>query len=660
MSQEVAYRGLIMAINGVDYNKQLSKDREYFQETTKKLRDIAQKRIEDTEKRADHVMTKQRDNFIQDKAELEGNYQENINKLNENTAASLENKSAKYNEELKKERQSFASESTARRKDFDERINDIKSSYSKAFDSERNRHEDLEKTNYAKYGQNVSELIKERDEKLSDFQNRMAKEGTTLKDQYNLERMQLVDAQENRLSEAYENAAQKRAALKDQINWENKQIKDVHEDEIAQQKQYTSDRLSRMEKKFQDRYEGMTKEYSDRSDNIVKTQQDVAKQVNRNHQEYVTELKRDYNDNLRNMLLDKRRRENGSGEFAKVIDKQQGFKEKTFQQNQIKRLKEDMSDAQKRFELSSSKERKDYGNALHEQSVEAVVLRDKKLHQANADKIMTVTRERERATKDISNRINQNRLDKSAYETQLMNERAGAKERLTKLKENFNKSVTKLEENHSAVIQDVTKVSKNDKAEFVKKVEENRADEIFEIKRSFAKLMDATVHDYETRLASYQRDNEYLKMTMEHKIKNIIEQTENKLASQKKLYDEHKLADIRDQQIMMDQRENHLKRNFADMSASYQKKIDKMQLANDTKFKSMVNEYETRLKEEKALASKELASKITAHQIEYDRTKQIYEDEKARLVDAYESQIDSIKNGHAEAMKQLQEFKKLS
>jgi len=85
-----------------------------------------------------------------------------------------------------------------------------------------------------------------------------------------------------------------------------------------------------------------------------------------------------------------------------------------------------------------------------------------------------------------------------------------------------------------------------------------------------------------------------------------------------------------------------------------------MQMENDSKFKLMVNDYETKLKEQKATASKEIVSKDTNHQIELDRTKQAYEDEKNRIVSAYESQIDALKNGHAEAMKQMQDFKKLS
>lgn len=649
-----------MAMNGVDYTKHLSKEREYFADASRKAKESADKRVEDTDKRAEHVMTKQRENFIEDKAELEKNYQTNLDKLKEKTAASLENNSSKSHEQLEKERQNFTEESLKKSKDFDQRLNDIKSSYSKAFESETDRNKDLEKTNKTKYERNISSITKDTDEKLKEYNDRMASEGTSLKDQYNRERQQLVRAQEDRLTDAYKDSAHKRAELKDHINWENKKRNEIHKAEMDQQKKYTQDRLSTIQDKFQDRYEGMSKDYSQRTENLARSQQDGAKQVNRQHQDKLAEVQRGYNNNLKQIELEKRRRDNGDGEFAGVVEKQQGLKEQVVQENKIKRLKDDLAQTQRTFETHSAKEREMYGESLKEQSVEAISRQDKKLNEANADKIVTVTRERERAEKEINNREHQNRLDKSAFETQLMNERNGANERLKKLKENFNQSLTTLEEKHNAAMLDVTKVSNSDKTEFMKKAQENRSNEIFEMKRAFGKMMDATVQDYETRLATYQRDNEYLKMSMNQKVQNIIDQTEAQLSSQKKLYDDRKTADTRDQQILMDQRENQLKRNFSDMSLSYQKKIDKMQMENDTKFKLMVNDYETKLKETKALASKEIVSKDTNHQIELDRTKQAYEDEKTRIVNAYESQIDSLKNGHADAMKQMQDFKRLS
>jgi phage host-nuclease inhibitor protein Gam len=194
----------------------------------------------------------------------------------------------------------------------------------------------------------------------------------------------------------------------------------------------------------------------------------------------------------------------------------------------------------------------------------------------------------------------------------------------------------------------------------MKKMQENRSNEIFAMKREFNKMMDATVQDYEQRIATYQRDNEYLKMSMNQKVANIIDQTDKKLESQRTLFEDRRSSDVKSQQIMMDQRETQLKKNFSEMNITYQKKIDKMQLESDTKLKLITNDYESKLKELKALTSKELAEKDSTQQVELERLKQAYEAEKTRVVNAYESQIENLKQGHKDQMSQMNDYKRLS
>lgn len=55
-------------MNGVDYSKQLAKDREYYQDALKKTKDAHEQRLSATIDRNDHVQKKQRENFIEDKA----------------------------------------------------------------------------------------------------------------------------------------------------------------------------------------------------------------------------------------------------------------------------------------------------------------------------------------------------------------------------------------------------------------------------------------------------------------------------------------------------------------------------------------------------------------------------------------------------------------
>lgn len=649
-----------MSINGVDYSKQMAKEREYFNDTSRKVREAADKRVEDTEKLAKHTTTKQREKFIEDKAELEKNYQSSLDHLKEKAKASQEDSNSKTAQEREKERQEFTQESIKKRQDFDQRLSDIKSSYSKAFKSENDRHEQLENTNKDKYQANMSGLQNKHEEQLKEYQDRMTGSGADLKDQYNRERQQLVRAHEDRLTDVYKDAATKRDELNNRIAYEAKRAKDIQKAEMDQQRQYTQDRLSSAQKKFQERTENLATDYSQRNDRLVESQQKNAIKTNREHQDQITDIRRGYNDSLRKIELDRRRGDNGSGDFAEVQNRQQGLKDKVIYDNKVKHLKDELVDAQRSYQGRAEKEHELYKHTLKEQNTEAVARQESKLNQANADKLLTFAREREKSEREIGNRDHQNKLDSAAFEAKLMNERNNANDRIANLKENFNNSMKAMEEKHKVTMDEVQKTSNKDKDQFVKIMQERRADEIFEMKRAFGKMMDSTVNDYEQRLAIFQRENEYLKMSMNQKIANIVDQTEKQLESQRTLFDDRREADTKSQQILMDQREAQLKRNFSEMNITYQKKIDKMQMENETKFKLMTNDYETKLKELKALTSKQIAQKDIAHQIELDRVKQTYDDEKSRIVNAYESQIDAMKEGHEDRMKQMADYKRLS
>lgn len=647
-------------MKGVDYNKALSKEREYFQDTIKKTQDSADRRISDTNERTDGVVKKQRENFIEDKAELESNYQGNMEKLNEKTRASLENNNDKFHEERESEREAFTQEAMKKRKDFDQRLADIKNSYQKSFASEKDIHKDLQNTSKKKYDKSITDTRANSDTQLKTYRNEMTGQGANLKDQYNRERQQLVRSHEDHMTSAHKDGAIKRAEMKDHLRSDFQKSKEVQAADFDQQKQYTNDRMNTMQKKYEDRNQNMAKDYSQRSDKLVETQQRESVNTNKENQGRLMEARRDYNKQLRLIDLDKRRRDNGSGEFAEVMDRQQGLRDATTNDNRFSGLKEQMAAKQRMYQDKAVTDKEAFNESLRKETAEGTARLDRKLNEANADKIMNVSKEREKAEVEVSNREHQNRLDKQAYEQQIMVQRNNANDRMTKLKENFNTSMKQLEEKHQVSIGDVTKVSNKDKTEFVKKMTETRNQEVFEMKREFSRLMDQTVQDYEQRLANYQRDNEYLKTTMDQKVQNITDLSEKNIETQRTLFEDRRASDIKNTQVLVDQREHHWKTALNQTNTNFQKKIDKLQTENDTKLKLLTNDYENKLKELKAMTSKELAQKDTMKQIELDRIKMAYDEEKNRLVSGFESQIASIKTGHNEQMQAMKDFKRLS
>jgi hypothetical protein len=404
----------------------------------------------------------------------------------------------------------------------------------------------------------------------------------------------------------------------------------------------------------------MTKDYSKRSDKLVEVQQREAVLANRENQNNLTDIRRDFNKQLRLIDLDKRRRDNGSGEFADVMDRQQGLRDSSANDTRYNELKDQMVEKANKYQEQTINDKDQFTDTLKGESADATARLDRKLNDANIDKIVTVSKERENAETQINNRETQNRLERQAFEQRISVDRNNANDRLYNLKQNFNTSMSRLEEDHQVKLDDVTLVSNKDKAAFVKNVTETRNREVFEMKREFSNLMDQAVQDFEQRLGIYKRDNEYLKMTMDQKVKNIIDQSDKKLESQTTLYEERISADHKNAMTLADQKEHNWKTTMNQTTANFSKRIDKMQIDNDTTLKFLTNDYETKLKELKAITSKEMAQKDTNKQIELEHIKTTYENGKQQLISAYEAQINALKTGFQEQIDSMKEYKRIS
>jgi hypothetical protein len=656
-SQEVT-KG--QSMNGVDYTKTLAKDREYYQDAVKKTREASEQRLANAEARHEHMQDKKTETFLTDKAELEKNYQENLDGLKEKTRASIEDKNRRYQDTLNKERDKFNQEVQTKSKDFDERLNDIKSSYKRSFASERDNHTTIQDGNKKRYARNVQDIQNNTESKLKNYQEKLHGAGADLKDRYNRERQQLVRAQEDKLKEVFKDEGLKRADLKDRISTDIKKSKQVHDSDLAHMKDYSRDRLETMRKEYDDRFQGMAGDYSKKNEELVEAQHREATKTNQLHQEKILDTERDFNRQMRQVELEKRRRDNGSGEYAEVANGQKGLNEKKILESQVKHLNDEIVNAQIDYQNRRSQDQDAFNETLKTEKTEASARQERKSNELNAEKLVTVAKEREKALEQVQNREYQNKLDRNAYEQQLMLERNNANTRIKKLKENFNTSMKSLEEKNQQSLEEVTKASNQDKSEFLKKMHERRNSEVFAMKREFARLMDGTVQDYEQRLANFQRENEQLKMSIDQKVQNLVDQSDKQLATQKQIYEDKKVADQMGHQLLLDQRENSLKTEMNQMNLNYRKKMDHMQVESDRKLKLLTNDYENKLKELMASKSRDLNHKDMTHQVELERIKSAFTEEKSRIISQYENQISAMKVAHSEQMDQLKEFKRLS
>lgn len=647
-------------MNGVDYSKQLAKDREYYQDALQKANKSHDKRLTDTNERNEHVQTKQRDNFIEDKAELESNYQKNVNQLKEKTEASLSNSSNQFAKDVEKEREQFTRTSQMKSKDFDQRLNDIKSSYDKSFKAEREGTKNIQDGQKKRYERNVGELRNKVDTKLAENQDQTYKTISDVNDTAKRERRDLVRGQEDNLSNLQNDELKKRADLKTNLQSTYEKSSAIQKQDADNMRNYLEEKNNNVKETYKNQFTDLAEDYGHHTNKVVSKQQAEAKKADLEGKQQLTEVRRDFNKKLHEAEMTKRRNDPGTGEYAEVMGRQKGLQDEEILDRKIDDLKGRMSESQRFYQARAEKDQNMFNETLHSQKNDDLMRSERKLGEANADRLITVANERENAQKELGIRENLHTIDKISFENTMMLERSNSSDRVGKLKENFNKSMQSLDEKHKAAIKDVTIVANQDKSDFVRKTNEARTKEIFEMKREFGKLMDTTVQDYEQRLAKFQRENEFLKLNMSQKVQNIVDQTDKQLESQRVLFENRRVADVKAQQMMMDQSQSKSKADINQMSLNFQKKMDKIQVDSETKLKLLTNDYENKLKEVQASKVKEIGEKDLSSQMELQRMKKAFEDEKAGLIKNYEEQLATIKATHKEKVSQMNDFKKMS
>jgi hypothetical protein len=647
-------------MNPVDYSKALQREKEYFRDTINKDREGIEKRAMEREEVHKNAQKKKTEIFIKDKADLQNTYAKNLDKIQEKTQESLHDKNLAYQKKLAQEKEIFQDITEKRSKDFNQRLNHIKTSYQDSFKSEKDTHEQIQSADKSRYDKNIQGLTKSQDEKINSFQSKMTNMGENLKSEFNEERDRLNSSHKDQIREMTKNESSKEADLKDRISEEISKSRGVYQSDVENLRDYSEKSIKDAKSLSEDRANDLALEYAQRTKDLTESQRNNTIKENAENQGKMAELRRHFLSELRYQDLKDQQSHRPDQKALERKKNKEMQAERIAHDSKVRQLKERLADTRTSTEQLRNTENLAYKDSLKVQSAEASLNKEKRLNELNYQKDQVIAKERVNKLQEVEAREGQNRLSTMAYERQLMLERNASEERIKKLKENFNVSLKSLEEKSKNDIESISKSSSQDKVEFIKQVQDQRHNEIYEMKREFNKLMDKTVSDYEKRLADHQKNYEIMKNNLEHKLHTVMDQSLKEVESHRRLFEDRRMADLRSHKIVLDQKDQDHKQSLNALNSSYERKLNQMVADHDTKLKLITNEYDTKLKTLAADHSKLLNEKDLAHQADLQHKKMTYEEEKSRLIDQYENQLQTLKIAHKEKLDNAKEYKRLS
>jgi len=647
-------------MNGVDYSKQLARERDHYQNTIQKDRANSEKRIEAEQERHENIQVKQRGVFDRDRKELESDYQTNISDIKERTGESISDIKERFHKQNKAEQERFHEERSVSKKDFDGRMRDIKNSYDRAFRNERNGNESVVEAKAKRYNENVDRLTEEKDKQLGAYQEKLATTGTDMRDQYKREKEQLVRVQEDRLADVYKTESQKRTEMKEGLQKDLKRTQDAYSANNEQAQDYSRDKVRTMNDSFNERVGKMADDYANKNENFVESAAIENKQTNKQHQNDLAEVRSNYERSLRNIDIDKRRRDNGSGEFSEIVRRQQGLKDDQIFEEKIERLQAQKAEEKRNFNKHADELNEGNRDTLRVQSAEAAARLERKERAMMADKIVNVSNEREKANKQSALQQASQHSERQRYEGQISSERNMAGKNMTKLKENFNKSLADLQERNEKFVVELKKQTDDDKVKFINLSNQQRNDEITDLRRNFNKLMDTTSGDYESRLNTANRENSQLRTELDQKVSFLMSDADRRVEQQTRMYEDKRQADLKAAQALMDHRQASFQAKIRDVSNSYQQKMDQQTYDAEMRLKQVTKDFEAQLKAKDAMYAKDMGEKNTLNNAELKRLKSAMDAEKAQMIGQYENQITELKRSHKLEQDKLNDYKGIS
>lgn len=646
-------------MNGVDYNKQINKDREYMRDALEKNRKATNKELEIQEKRHETILDKRTKNHTEDKAELQSKYSKNTDEMREKTKDAIDYKSKMFNDALDKQREQFETTSQNKSKDFDQRLSDIKNSYQKSFKDNKENNELMAENKHKVYKRNIQDMSQSTDKKIQEYHEKVTGSGNSLKEDYMKEQQQQLRAHEDQIRNIYKSESAQKTDIKDRLQDNLKKTKDVHAAEMEHTEQHNRNRIKQVREHSDQKVQSMVDDFSIRNENMV----DAQKVENTRNNQLVAmqfqNAQRDYSKQLRSVELEHKLRQDG-GPASAASEKQSGFDANSVSENRLKALRGELNKVSNTYSERWAKDQDVFKEQLRTESFEASGRMATREKQLKGEKLVTMANERERAHKSVTSLENQNLVEKETNSRLMATEKSAARERVDKLKESFNTSLKTLEEKHRGNLESVASMNKTEKAEHIKRMTDERNNTIFEMKNDFAKVMDSTVSEYEARLANYKKDNEQIRSHLEDKIHSLKFESDSKIEAHLKTFEERRIADQKSNRLLIEQKENALKSQITQLNMTNQRKIDQMSTLSDRKLKTVTQDYESKLKILAASKATELNTKDLSHAAEIEKLKTSHADEKMRISSQYESKIASIRNGYEDQLEQINQYKKLS
>ncbi len=643
-------------MKGIDYTKKLNETREQYANNLAENNKAYQKSLEQQRDTHKGVEKNQRQTYVRERDELEGDYKNNVERIRDNTVESLKSKSKAYRENLDSQKEDFFLEIQNNQLKYNTRIAELGEDYNKNVNMRDELHGDIQQRTRDISNEKVGKIKENHQAQVEKFLDETKLSSDEVKRQARKEKRELVREQNQHVHEMRKDQTEKTNFMKDEMRKDIDRMRDIQEKELSVQR-------ANQEKNFEKLRTTTNKKVGDAFENFsdlnkVRTKQQVReiKQNQKNTSEVIEGVKKNYNEDLDDYKAKVERRleiQTGDDKFALT---QMGVKDKNDYEQKLGKHQEKMQDTitgifdkmeDNRAENQKANQKKSeiFANRYKEQERDFFKMRTEELEKM---------RKSENKLKDDHEYIESEA--KARFSQKLGDQNANSEQRVKNLKENFSATVEDLNKKKHTMVKEMREDTIKDKSSFIKVAREQHADELYSMRSNYRTKLLTMRSELNKKIASLERENNVLKREMQDKVDDLLtkgklelqfnnEVLDDRISANRKTFDEEKKNMQDDFRVQM----------FA-IREQNEKKMQDMAYKSDRQMKEMTREFQATIGKINHTNLQEKEKMMTEHNRELERLKNQFETEKNMLATQFRSQMDDMQRSYKDQLNGLNDF----
>lgn len=646
-------------MNGVDYAKNLSKEKQY----TRKVLDRQQRAHEDEMKALkesrDHRLKSSSKSYENSVKDMRNQFEKRYADLNEDQRSELQKIQNRYNERITEERDSINKEKGNNLEQWQRKINHLRDEYNKDLKYRTQDYESKNEQNIQRYNTALKNVQDKNEKNFKEYQDNAL--GSTKKagELLQKEKRQLIDEHKKDRGKLLKEHVESRNDFRTKVTNDIAKIRKQKEDDVYRIETQADRKFQNLVESSSARLSNLKADYDRETEKANDAKRLENKKSNRAFTERFAEQEKRYNQRLSDINF--RREKGGLGSSNPEIDYQKALRQNDKNEFEIK--KNMVIADRNKLEESYSKKIQDMQESFSD------TYRNVKLHQfkslenkfneinKEAHK-RNITNETEIAQLKTEHQVAKNTMNKDKDEA--VNEaQADSARKIKKMKRDFSYSQKLSQEENRQILEEAREELLAEKREFAKKMSEQNSEKTAFIRKNYTDKIDKLVDDYEKRINNLVSQNKIQKNKFEAELLHVKERaSEDIKVSENKI---RKVAkqEMENQKNIADGKVDQLRNQIRNLKANFEQKIGKERLDSDRKLKNLTLKYESEVRKLKNTHSE--AQELTKRFFEKEiaALKLATNNEKEVLKGQYENRISKLEQINQEKLAEIENYNKL-